>query len=148
LISADRDTCEEAAMAGTTPEQTDRLVGEALGRGDVDAALDLFEPEAILVDPDDGTVLRGADEIRAAMLGMLEADISVTDAGPPRVLVAGDLALVLSRWTMETAGREGERLRRSGTATDVLRRQPDGTWRYVIDNPAGVETPAGSIRPG
>ena len=26
----------------------------------------------------------------------------------------------------------------SGIATDVMRRQPDGTWRYAIDNPGGV----------
>jgi hypothetical protein len=25
-----------------------------------------------------------------------------------------------------------------GTAADVARRGPDGVWRYVIDNPAGV----------
>jgi hypothetical protein len=26
-----------------------------------------------------------------------------------------------------------------GTAVDVARRGPDGGWRYVIDNPFGVE---------
>ncbi len=34
---------------------------------------------------------------------------------------------------------DGEQLRQAGTATDAMRRQADGTWRYVIDNPAGIE---------
>ncbi len=36
-------------------------------------------------------------------------------------------------------GPDGELFRQAGTATDVMRRQDDGTWRYVIDNPAGIE---------
>jgi ketosteroid isomerase-like protein len=27
----------------------------------------------------------------------------------------------------------------SGTATDVVRRQVDGTWKLAIDNPYGIE---------
>jgi ketosteroid isomerase-like protein len=57
---------------------------------------------------------------------------------PPTVFVAGDIALVISRWTLELSGADGEVSRQSGTATDVMRRQSDGTWRYVIDNPQGV----------
>lgn len=131
-------------MPGTTPEQTDQLVGEALARGDVDAAVALFEPDAILVHPDDGTLLRGHEQIRTALQAMLATDVSLEDAGPPTVLVAGDLALVLSRWTMETTGADGEAQRSTATATDVMRRQADGTWRYVIDNPAGVGTRPGT----
>jgi ketosteroid isomerase-like protein len=40
---------------------------------------------------------------------------------------------------METTGPDGERILQDGTATDVMRRQSDGTWRYVIDNPGGIE---------
>ncbi len=46
------------------------------------------------------------------------------------VLEAGDTALLVVDWELPDAGM-------SGTATDVARRQPDGTWRCVIDNPHG-----------
>jgi len=34
---------------------------------------------------------------------------------------------------------DGKAVTRSGIATDVARRQPDGTWLIVVDNPYGVE---------
>ena len=46
------------------------------------------------------------------------------------VLESGDTALLVVDWEIPQAGM-------SGTATDVARRQPDGTWRCVIDNPHG-----------
>ncbi len=52
-----------------------------------------------------------------------------------RVLEADDLALVVGTWTFEGTGPDGEPVRLSA---DVLRRQADGTWRFVIDNPWGT----------
>ena len=130
-------------MAGTSPEETDRLVEEAINGQDVEALLDLFEPDAVFVDPETGGELRGEDAIRQGAAGMLESNARIEGTGR-KVLVAGDIALVLSSWTLEAEGPDGEVLRQSGTATDVIRRQPDGTWRYVIDNPGGtalVSTP-------
>lgn len=47
------------------------------------------------------------------------------------VLRAGDTALIVVDWELPEAGM-------AGTATDVARRQSDGTWRCIIDNPHGV----------
>ncbi|MDQ4068829.1 MAG: SgcJ/EcaC family oxidoreductase [Actinomycetota bacterium] len=124
-------------MAGNSPEATDGLVEQAVGRQDLDALLDLFEADAVFVDPETGSELRGHDEIREAARALFELKPRIEGA-PPKVVVAGDIALVLSTWTMEVTSPEGEASRWSGVATDVMRRQPDGTWRYVIDNPAGV----------
>lgn len=126
-------------MAGKTPEETDRLVELAISQQDLDALLDLFEPDAVLVEPESGAELRGHDEIREAAVAMFEADPRIEGTGPPKVWISGDVALVLSAWSLEASGPDGQRFRQAGTATDVMRRQPDGTWRYVIDNPAGVE---------
>jgi ketosteroid isomerase-like protein len=56
---------------------------------------------------------------------------------PTKVLQSGDIALVTSEWTFAGKGPDGA-LTMSGTSTDVMRRQADGTWLYVIDNPDGV----------
>ena len=48
-------------------------------------------------------------------------------------IVNGDLALVGADWEIVFAdGRE----RVVGRIAEVLRRQPDGIWRYVLDHPA------------
>lgn len=126
-------------MAGATPEETDRLVEEAISEGNVDALLELFEPTAVFVDPGTGNVLRGHDEIRTAVIEMFKSKPTLESKASPTVWISGDIALVLSRWSMRLVGADGDALAQSGTATDVMRRQGDGTWRYVIDNPAGIE---------
>ena len=36
-------------------------------------------------------------------------------------------------------GPDGKAVSMAGQSTEVVRRQPDGTWRYVVDNPYAVE---------
>jgi len=36
-------------------------------------------------------------------------------------------------------GPDGNPVNLASTATDVLRQQPDGTWRVIIDNPWGTD---------
>jgi ketosteroid isomerase-like protein len=59
-------------------------------------------------------------------------DLKVT-----RVLEAGDLALVVGVWSFVGTGPDGGTL--TGHNADVLRRQANGSWRFVIDNPWGTE---------
>lgn len=126
-------------MAGRTPEETDRLIGEALAQADIDAVLELFEPDGVLVDPRSGQQLVGHDAIRSGVAAMLEGGVDSLESAPPTVLVTGNIALVLSGWAMQVPGPAGQQARVTGTATDVMRRGADGGWRYVIDNPAGTD---------
>ena len=52
-----------------------------------------------------------------------------------RVFEADDLVLSFSDWNLTGAVPDGEAVEMSGQTSDVLRRQPDGTWRFVIDIP-------------
>ena len=46
----------------------------------------------------------------------------------------GDLALLSNAWSFEGGGMS------FGSVTaEVARRQPDGTWRYVIDHPFALQ---------
>jgi len=57
-----------------------------------------------------------------------------------RTIRSGDIAILYSRWTM-TGGTaaDGSEVNLTGQTSDVVRRQPDGTWLVVIDNPFGCE---------
>jgi ketosteroid isomerase-like protein len=51
------------------------------------------------------------------------------------VVECGDLALTKSAWTIKAKSPEGEAVEMEGNGTEVLRRQADGSWRYLIDDP-------------
>ena len=58
-----------------------------------------------------------------------QASIEVVSA-----LEADGLALTHARWSL-VGSADGERVELSGRGTIVSRRQPDGSWRIVLDNP-------------
>jgi ketosteroid isomerase-like protein len=42
-------------------------------------------------------------------------------------------------WSFTGTGPDGEPVKLTGRNADVLRRQSDGGWRFVIDNPWGTD---------
>jgi ketosteroid isomerase-like protein len=53
-----------------------------------------------------------------------------------KVVPAGaDLALVYNDWTMTGRAADGRSIERTGKAMEVTRRQADGTWRFILDDP-------------
>ncbi|MFD3747844.1 YybH family protein [Nocardia sp. NPDC058633] len=105
------------------PEDLSRLVVERLNVGDVDGLVELYESEAVLALPD-GVVATGVEEIRAAYTRLI-ADRPVFQPGRQSpALRAGDLALTSSRLP---GG--------AGATVEVARRQPDGSWRWILDQP-------------
>jgi uncharacterized protein (TIGR02246 family) len=120
-------------MTGS-PEDVIRGFAECLNRRDVDAALELYEPEATFV-PEPGTPVIGRERIREALEGF--AALKPTLTGEIQgVREGGGVALVLNRWHLDGQGPKGP-VEMSGTSADVLRRQKDGSWRVLIDDPWG-----------
>ena len=75
----------------------------------------------------------GVRESLAAFIAMNGTlDLKVT-----RVLEAGGLAFVAGVWSFTGTGPDGKPVTLTGRNGDVLRRQDDGSWRFVIDNPLG-----------
>jgi ketosteroid isomerase-like protein len=46
---------------------------------------------------------------------------------------------VIGVWSFSGTGPDGEPVRLAASNADVLRRQADGSWRFVIDNPWGTD---------
>jgi ketosteroid isomerase-like protein len=65
--------------------------------------------------------------------------VSVSNAfGVKLVLRVGDVAYLSNRWTLTGARtRDGSLVDLAATTAEVARRQPDRSWRFVIDNPWG-----------
>jgi len=115
-------------MQAGRPEELPLVFRDHLNAGDVAGLMaDYYAPDAIY-SPVPGVVLSGAElEASIARLVSLQSPIEVTVR---HVLEGAETALLVVDWTIPGAEM-------SGTATDVARRQPDGTWRCVIDNPHG-----------
>ena len=127
---------QEAGPSTATPEQVLAAIVTGINSGDLDSLMPLYESEAAFAT-EPGTLAPGAAGIGAALSGFIamqgKLDLEVT-----RVLEAGDLALVIGVWSFDGTGPDGEPVHLEANNADVLRRRPDGTWRFVIDNPWGT----------
>jgi uncharacterized protein (TIGR02246 family) len=122
-------------MPATSPEQIHRLFETAFNDSDLDSLMELYEPDAALV-PQPGTVSRGTEEVREALQRYLALQGRIT-LDTKLVVTVGDLAYLANTWSLDGTGPDGQPLTLGATTAEVARRQPDGTWRYVIDNAWG-----------
>lgn len=120
-------------MSPGSPEEIHGLIAAALNAGDLDAFVALHEEGATTLVPPDGRPVSGREAIRAALEPMfaLRPSARIEVVGK---LEADGLALTHARLNV-VAGEGAERLHISGHGTIVSRRQPDGSWRIVLDNP-------------
>lgn len=118
-----------------SPDGVIRRFSELLNERDVDGALALYEPEATFV-AEPGTALSGTEEIRGALerFAALEPELG---SEIELVREAGGVALVVNRWSLRGRSPEGP-VEMEGRSADVLRRQRDGSWRVLIDDPWGA----------
>jgi ketosteroid isomerase-like protein len=123
-----------------TAEDVARMLGDAITSGDIDAALSLYETGATFAMPTgfgEGSVT-GIDGLREALGGFLAMSPELR-INPEKTLVSGELAMVTGSWTLRGRDPEGNDVVASGRYADVMRRQSDGSWLYVIDNPNGSD---------
>ena len=118
------------------PEAVIERFSELLARGDLDAMVELYEPDATFA-PQPGESVTGRDAIRSALTGFLAVQPRMTGS-IEKVLRAGDTALVANRWTLNGTAPDGSPVEMGATSADVLRRRADGSWGIVIDDPWGV----------
>lgn len=107
----------------TEPEDLPRLFVQFVQAGDYDGLATLYEPDAVLATGP-GEVTRGGEAIAKAFAQLFSEHPLETSGSDPRpVLRCGDFALTSTRLP-------------DGRATaEVAHRQPDGSWRWVIDQP-------------
>ncbi len=110
---------------------------DCLNAGDLDTLVSLYEPEAVLM-AQPGQCVSGHEAIRAALAGLLSLKGTIA-LEPRQVIEADGIALLVSTWRMTGTAPDGTPLELAGQTTDIIRRQPDGTWRAVIDDPYGVQ---------
>jgi ketosteroid isomerase-like protein len=101
----------------------------AFNARNLDSLLDLYEDEAVVV---------GHAAIREALTGFLGLNGPITMT-TRTIIPTGDLAMLHAEWVVNGTGPDGAPLTLAARSSEVVRRQADGSWRYIIDNPYSVD---------
>lgn len=102
------------------PEDLGRMFLERASAGDVDGVVALYEPTAVLASPA-GRVSTGVAARRNVYEELL-ADKPQFSGDVRPALHHGDLALTSTRF-------------QGGATSEIARRQDDGTWLWIVDQP-------------
>lgn len=105
------------------PEDLSRLFVERANAGDVEGLVALYEPGAVLATSG-GDVAEGVEQIRRFYSELLAAGPTFVQGEQRPAIRVGELAL-----TSTTLAGGG------GATAEVARRQPDGSWRWILDQP-------------
>ncbi len=119
-------------MPAMTPEEMHKVFCDALNSGDLDGLMACYEPGAsVIAEP--GQVITDSNALRAA-LGHFVSMKGTMNAKTGTVVTAGDVAFMHADWTFTgTDPKSGDTVNLKGRATEVLRKQSDGRWLYLID---------------
>jgi len=107
----------------------------AVSAGDMEGILATFEPNGVLVGQP-GMPAMGTPALREAFKQFIAINPKITVTSH-EVIQADDIALHSSTWKMSGKAPDGTPVEQSGFSVVVLRKQPDGRWLMVIDNPFG-----------
>lgn len=109
-----------------TPEDLTRLFVERSNEGDAAGVAELYEEQAVMAYPP-GKMTVGRDAIRALWEKVLANAPHFEQETPLPTLISGDIALT------STPPRDD-----AGARAQVIRRQSDGTWLRLLDQPEFV----------
>ena len=125
-------------MSANSPAEVNEILSKALSAGDIETVISLYDDRSVFVPPGAPHTqgVRGLAALRETIGGFIamKPTLTLTDN---KIIESGDVALVTGDWKLKGTGPDGE-VQMSGTYADIMRRLPDGSWIYAIDNPDGV----------
>lgn len=121
-------------MPAMQPDAIYERFAAALNSNDLAGVMQLFDADGATIPHPGADAIAGMDGVRGVMAQCLamQPHISYDDAN---VIVADDVALLRSTWRLNVTGPDGKPVEVMGKGVQVARRQMDGSWRILIDNP-------------
>jgi uncharacterized protein (TIGR02246 family) len=124
-------TAEETAVLTVVTAMT-----EAFQAGDIAGVMETYEARPLVMfEP--GVAITDRAQIQQRFTGFAAAKPVFTYSGH-EVVVQGDTAVHIAPWTMVATGPDGAQISDNGLSVAVLKRQADGGWKMIIDNPHGA----------
>ena len=124
-------------MAVTRPEEMNNAFAEAVSSGEVERVLALYEPmrssrrDPVSVPPAWTRSARRSTSWWRSAGTMMSRNVWC--------MQVGELALLQGEWHLSGTAPDGSPLELSSRTAEVVRRQADGSWLYVIDHAFGAD---------
>ena len=125
-------------MSAETPAEICRLFQQYMTAGDLESLLTLYDTEAVFLN-ESGELMKGVEGLREALTSLATVRARF-DYNIRQIIQAGDIALMHTDW------RVTEPQPMFSYAIEVARRQPDGSWRWLIGDPFTVGKRVGSSK--
>jgi uncharacterized protein (TIGR02246 family) len=122
-------------MVAKSPEQAVELLDQAFNAGNLEKILSFYDDAAVVVT-EPGKTARGSAELRSFFEQVIQSGGTAKQLKAD-VIEADGIALFISRWSFHVPNANPESASRTFVATTVFRKQPDGDWKILIDNPFG-----------
>ena len=123
-------------MSMDSPAAVTQSFLDAFNSGDAGEVASHYEPDGVFVQ-EDGQLVRGAEAMEETLAGFLamspRLEIQVS-----KTIEIGDIVVNAQKWTLTGTAPGGAPIVMEGSGFDVMRRQADGSWRMILDNPWGT----------
>ena len=116
-------------MPAKNPEEICRLFKRYMAEADIESLLSIYDPEAVFLNQA-GEVKKGQglrEQLASFAAAKAQFDFNIR-----QVIQSGDIALMHTDWKVSSPQQMFV------YAIEVARRQPDGTWRWLIGDPFTV----------
>jgi len=121
----------------TSIEGSARYFQNCVRNGDVENAIDCFDDQAIYVTGI-GTFVTGKENIRKAIEQVCALKPDLQAQRSTRFTV-DNITSWVDEWTLKAILPDGTKLDLKGTSSDILKKQTNGNWVYLVDNPYGAD---------
>jgi ketosteroid isomerase-like protein len=105
----------------------------AYNTGDLNTVLHMYDIDGIIV-PEPRNPVSGREKFEAAVKGILSIK-GTMEIKTVYCLEVNDIAVGRSEWSI----KDGDEVKVSAKGVEVMKRQPDGTWKVLIDHAFGAE---------
>lgn len=105
----------------------------AYNTGDLQTVLSIYDVDGIIV-PEPDKPVSGREKFANAVKGIL-AIKGTMEIKTVYCLESGDVAIGRSEWSI----KDGSETKVAAKGVELLKRQPDGTWKVLIDHAFGAE---------
>lgn len=115
------------------PEDAHTTLAAAYNTGDLATVLSMYDVNGIIV-PEPGKPVSGKDNFESAVKDILSIKGKM-EIKTVYCLRSGDIAVGRSEWSIT----DGSEVKVSAKGIEVMKQQPDGTWKILIDHAFGAE---------
>ena len=115
-------------------EEVHSTLADAFNTGDLATVMNMYDSNGIIV-PEPGKPVSGKEKFEQAVTGIL-AIKGKMKIKTVYCLQTGNIAVGRSEWSIT----DGDQVKVSAKGIEVMKQQPDGSWKIVVDHAFGAET--------